>query len=115
MGTSLNADRFVFLYQDIALTALLDIDEKAQRMFCSPEILAIQEYDRKHDTDYANTLHAYLMNERGAMETAQALIIHRNTLTYRIERMKELFHLQLDSASHRYRYFLSLEILRKTK
>ena len=115
MGVNQNASGLIYRYQDIALTALLDMDEREQRMFCAPEILAMQEYDRKHDTDYMNTLHAYLMNERGAMETAQALIIHRNTLTYRIERMKELFHLQLDSASHRYRYFLSLEILRGTK
>lgn len=98
-------------YQDIALAALLDLDETEKKIFCAPEILEMQLYDKQHDTNYMDTLHAYLMNERGAMETAQVLNIHRNTLTYRIERMKELFHLQLESAPHRYRYFLSLEMM----
>lgn len=71
-------------------------------MLADHSLLTILRYDRKHGTQYYNTLRSYLVNERNIPKTANALIIHRTTLTYRLEKMQELFNLNLDDDQRLY-------------
>lgn len=62
----------------------------------SPELLVIsrlsmlRNYDRENHTELYLTLKTYLEHERNALRTAEALFIHRSTLTYRLERIHKL-------------------------
>lgn len=58
---------------------------------CHPEVYKVYLYDRKHDTEYQKTLQAYLENHCNVSQTAKAMYLHRNTVIYRLDRMKELF------------------------
>ena len=78
---------------------------------CPAYLLDLMEYDRIQGTQYYNTLRVYLLCERNIPATAAALIIHRTTLTYRLGKILELTHLNLDNANLRMYLLLSFQLL----
>lgn len=72
-----------------------------------PALHTIMDYDKKHHTDYYGTLFSYLQNERNSILTAGCLNIHRNTLSHRLERIRELFQLDLEQPWERFYLLLS--------
>ena len=80
-------------------------------MLADCSLLTILRYDKRNDTQYFNTLRAYLINERNIPKTANALIIHRTTLTYRLQKIHELFNLNLDDDYQRLYLLMSLFLL----
>ena len=80
-------------------------------MLADHSLLTILHYDKKNDTQYYNTLRAYLINERNIPKTSSALIIHRTTLTYRLQKIHELFNLNLDDPYQRLYLLLSFFLL----
>ena len=77
----------------------------------SAELLELRSIDREKNTDYFNTLKTYLENERSIPRTSEALIIHRTTLQYRLEKISQLTHLNLDDPDVRMYIALSIRIL----
>lgn len=67
-------------------------------IFMHPAIARIREYDTDNDTDYFKTLRSYSLNMHNKENTARALHIHRNTLLYRLNRIAELFNLDIEDA-----------------
>jgi len=63
---------------------------------CHEQLFCLQEHDREKGTDYYQTLRVYLEYERNLTLTAQKLHLHRSTLQYRIDRLNDLFHFDLD-------------------
>lgn len=59
----------------------------------------LEQYDIKHDSDYVNTLRIFLLTDCNFRETASRLYTHRNTIVYRIKKIKELLDTELDNAS----------------
>lgn len=53
----------------------------------------LREYDRHHGTDYYTTLYAYLQCACNRTKAAQHLFISRNTMDYRINKIRELLSL----------------------
>ena len=54
------------------------------------------QYDEKNGTEYFKTLYYYIRWNRNLKKTAEMLCVHRNTVSYRIQRSKELFNLDLN-------------------
>ena len=54
------------------------------------ELAALREYDSKHGTDYADTLYGYLYERNDLNRAAAYLHIHRNTLRYRLEKIRQI-------------------------
>lgn len=79
-------------YQDYYLPAILAprVDQMPQCNYISPIIVQIQDYDRKHSTDFLTTLRTYITKLCDTAATACELHIHRNTLLYRINKIEEL-------------------------
>ena len=71
-----------------------------------PSLYLLEEYDRKNDTQFSQTLCCFLKNNCSYIETAKELYIHRSTLLYRLNRIRELTELDLDNYDVR----LSLQI-----
>lgn len=65
------------------------------RAFCKPVIYDIQGYDKQYGTDYFQTLKCYLCNMKNSKKTAEQLRIHANTVLYRLDRLKDLFDIDL--------------------
>ncbi|MBR3586530.1 MAG: helix-turn-helix domain-containing protein [Oscillospiraceae bacterium] len=60
------------------------------RPFVPPSLLKLVDSDLENRTDYTKTLLVFLLNYGHAAETANQLFIHRNTLRYRLERIKDI-------------------------
>ena len=73
-----------------ALMAAIDSLPGGSSVFVNRDALTIAQYDRQYGTDYAGTLLHYVLNDCNSVRAAKALHIHRSTLTYRLERIKEI-------------------------
>lgn len=61
----------------------------------------LDELDRTQNTEYVATLRAYFDASCDRARAAQALFVHRNTLRYRLQRIRELCGLDLDDPVER--------------
>lgn len=95
----------LFYIQDSACTRL------PSRMVAHPTLVELRELDMASGSQYYETLRMYLLCERNIPQTAQALIIHRTTLTYRLKKIQELTRLNLDDGDLRLYLLLSYHLL----
>jgi PucR family transcriptional regulator, purine catabolism regulatory protein len=58
--------------------------------FVNTALAALEAYDREHDASLIETLHALLEHGSNISSTARALHLHRNSLVYRIDRIREI-------------------------
>ena len=83
--------------------------------FCHPAVMFLHEYDRTHAVKLLPTLSAYLKNERDVQATAAELFVHRNTLTYRINKILEMCPVDLDDFTTRHRLLESILVVENRK
>ena len=57
-------------------------------------ITPIIQHDQKYNTELLDTAMKYVENDGKIIETADALFIHKNTLRYRINKIKELLNME---------------------
>lgn len=91
------------LNADIMMTY---IAHEASRMNKSMSILhpalsVLRSYDARHNGDYYKTLYVFLMTERSVTASLPILCIHRNTMIFRLERLKSLMDADLEDAAVR--------------
>lgn len=79
--------------------------------FCNQKIYEIYEYDKVNQTNYLNTLHIYLETNRSIKMTSNYLYLHRNTINYRILKIKELFELCFDDDTMLHQFLFSCYII----
>lgn len=102
-------------YENYALDYMLDnaCGDIPPQHVCLGGLQELIDYDQKNETELYKTLKAYLRNERNAVHTAKELFIHRSTLFYRLDRIKELIHIDLDDPSTRLYVNISYRILER--
>lgn len=59
------------------------------------ECRAMLAYDKERGTPYGETAYAYLVAMGNVAQAARALYVHKNTVLYRLRKMRELFGLDL--------------------
>lgn len=77
------------------------------RSFHDEALAALIDYDRQHGSELLQTLGAFFAGRCGPKETAALLGVHRNTVLYRLERIRELTGFDLDDADMRLRLHLA--------
>ncbi len=82
----------------IAETGLSDVDD----------ITRIQAHDAEQQTDYLDTLRAYLASNGNISAMAERLHVHNNTVRYRVARLAKDFNLDLDDPQKRLWLWLRL-------
>ena len=94
----LQSYRWVVRFSDIALPYMGEqcMRELPLHVVCSRKVLLMQRYDEEHDTAFYQTLACYIENRFNALQTAKKLFIHRSTFLYRMERIKDLFKIDLE-------------------
>ncbi|WP_094607675.1 hypothetical protein SPSIL_009680 [Sporomusa silvacetica DSM 10669] len=102
----LQAGRNVGCYEKFSFYDLLNSVEnfKSLEEYCHPALIILREYDRANNTEFYYTLCVYLECACSIKLTAEKLFIHRNSLTYRLERIQKLT--QVDLADDNIRFLL---------
>lgn len=72
-----------------------------------PVLEKLKRHDARHGTEYYETLYAYLSEERSVQRAAKKLNIHKNTLVFRMGKIKEQFGIELDDTEERMRLLIS--------
>lgn len=68
------------------------------------------EYDRKHNSNYLETLELYLKYNGSIQSVAEAMFAHRNTVIYRITNIKKMLGTDLESTEERLMYQMAFYI-----
>ena len=76
-----------------------------------PAVRRLAERDREDDTLYCLTLYTYLICRHSLRETCERLFTHRNTVLYRVRRMKEDFGIPLDDPDQHTALLLSAAMM----
>ena len=70
----------------------------------------LDEYDKKHNANYAETLELYLKHDGSIQAVSEAMFTHRNTVIYRINNIKKLLNTNFDSPEARIPYQIAFYI-----
>lgn len=70
-------------------------DINVLKMFCEDKLGQLEAYDEKYQTDFIDTLKCYLKNNASVQEVAKETFMHRNTINYKIKKIKEILKCDL--------------------
>lgn len=85
-------------------------DSGSVKYYCLSELLDIVCYDKAYGTEYGLTIRTY-MDSLNITTAAAALHIHRNTLIYRLEKIREISGLDITDPALYHRMALTFLIL----
>lgn len=107
----------LYHYQDYAFDdLLLQVQDQIElRDFCHPALIKLEKYDQAHQSDLLGNLQVYILNMGNLLHSANALFIHRNTLSYRLNKIREITGLDLSDRIQFVNLFVSYKILAHLK
>ncbi|MFC5825015.1 helix-turn-helix domain-containing protein [Nonomuraea insulae] len=92
------------------LHTLADRPELVEELRLKP-VTALVEHDALHGTAYAQTLLAYFGALGDSLRVASELVIHENTVRYRVRRAREMFGVDLSDPDNLLATWLQLRLL----
>ncbi|MEW9669897.1 helix-turn-helix domain-containing protein [Ammoniphilus sp. 3BR4] len=104
-------DGFALFEESGAYTLLNNLQDPAiAHLFVQKYLDPILNYTEGKGADLFNTLRMYLFCNGNLKETMDSLFIHRSTLRYRIERIRDILELDLDDAEHRLNLMIAYKL-----
>lgn len=82
-------------------------DRELLQSFCEDMLHPLLEYDREHDALYLETLERYLKNDGSIRAVSEEMYTHRNTVLYRMNNIRNLLGVQLDTQEEKTRYLMA--------
>ena len=79
--------------------------------YVHPAFSILSKYDHAKNMDLFETLRFYVLHSLNAKETASALFLHRNTLNYRLNKIRELTSLDFEDPEVLFQLSYSVRIL----
>lgn len=109
----LENNRNYTFYDEVKVYDILSQIPRSELMYyCNRQVYDIYLYDRAQQTDHLDTLMVYLQTNRSIKATASHMHLHRNTINYRIARIRELFQVDLDSFCVADQILLSCQLIK---
>lgn len=106
----MDGQQTIFSYQDMGIYQIFVETgnfESLQR-YIPENILRLQ----KENPELLKTLHTFIDQNQNYTETAQKLYIHPKTVRYRIDRLKEVYDIDLNSPEEILRYSIGFRLLK---
>jgi hypothetical protein len=97
-----------FVKHHILETSVKDLPAS---MLCAPELIKLRDYDLKHKTELLRTASKYLQNQMSHTQTSIELQIHRSTLMYRLDRIKDIGGFNIEDSENQWYLLFSLKLL----
>jgi DNA-binding PucR family transcriptional regulator len=90
-------DKAVVSYRNIGMAQLLlEVEDfEALKKYYNDALGTLEDYDEKNQTDLLPTLKCYLENNASVQEVAKETYVHRNTINYKIKRIKDILQCEL--------------------
>lgn len=85
-------------------------DEEVMQEYVRDTVQPLLEYDALHNTDLAGVLQCYLRHDGSLQDTANELIVHRNTVNYKINKASEILEMDLTRLQNRLEVMLGFGI-----
>ena len=100
-----------YRFIDMYLLATSSISKFEVDTFVCKKAYEIYKYDMKHKTEYISTLWSYLNAKESVNGAAKMIYVHKNTITYRLSRIKDIFNLDLSNFEDKFQMYYSCCIL----
>ena len=96
--------------KDISLQYLVSLVAESPHAldFLHPALEILQRYDSENNAEFGETLRSYILNGRNMARTARVMGVHKNTLKYRMERIRDITGLDTENADEMDHLALSL-------
>lgn len=109
---TIHAKRGVCSYEHISLFQMLgqvDAKENAFRLL-NETIMPIMDYDKTHKCNYMETLKIFFLNNYNLSATSEKLFIHRHTLRYRLQKIEDIFNIDLKDSLTLFKYSIAFHL-----
>ncbi|MGN0363727.1 MAG: PucR family transcriptional regulator [Bilifractor sp.] len=104
--------RRIYLFRDYSTAFLLNSNDSAGKLHaCHPKIVELWQKKIQENNPLFDTLLHYLESERSLNKTAAELFTHKNTVQYRIRKIKEILHDDLENPDTRFYILISMHYL----
>lgn len=112
-GAKSNPEANIWSFSDYYFTHIINLVDSSTSLkaMCHPQVLRLNEHDKKHDTDFVKCLRTYLFNGCNLALTGKNLFMHRNTLAYRLEKIAEIMEIDVQQLQENERMQLWLSCL----
>ncbi|NNB47678.1 PucR family transcriptional regulator, partial [Pseudomonas chlororaphis] len=112
LGKLFNQDKVVH-FADLGIYRLLYYEnlKPELRRFYTETLMPLVEYDKAKDTELVKTLQSYFENNGNLKKISKQLFTHYNTILYRIQRIEEICHVNLQDAHQRLNLEIALKIM----
>lgn len=97
-----------YILSDFIYDASLHLNLKS---FCHEGVLKLHEYDQLNGTDYHRTLSVFLKMNKNVIAASEVLFIHRNTVNYRLEKIKELLGMNFKETEETMHVLMTYKIM----
>ncbi len=85
-------------------------DSRLLKEMAEEPLNPLLEYDRKHKSNYVDTLELYLKHNGSIQAVSEEMFTHRNTVIYRMNKIKELLGTDLEQTEERLPYQIAYYI-----
>jgi len=85
-------------------------DDGVLREIYSDTLGKLADHDASHGTDYMNTLKCYLENDASVQAVAKITYVHRNTINYKLNKIKEITGCNITCVEDRLKLMLAFKI-----
>lgn len=113
LGTMMNGRSAIAAFSDLGIYRLLCQIEDAGELakFIPPSLHKLLAYKQPNRNDLIKTLQTFLQHHQNAAKTAEELFCHYKTVTYRMERIKEITGMDMDDPDEMLSVQVGLKIL----
>jgi purine catabolism regulator len=110
LGRRLHGPGRITRFEELGVYRLIFAAEGLDELdeFHNENLGSLLTYDREHGGELLRTLEAFFTACCSPKEAAAILGVHRNTILYRLERIRDITGLDLDAADVRLRLHLAL-------
>lgn len=120
LARKLDIEGYIFEYKNLSVFDVIDRlpSDTKLALFCHPALSILREYDAQNGTQLYDTLQAFADNGFNQNLTASSLYLHRNTLTYRKQKIISLTDIDFEDIKTQYllRFsFLVEKYIQKTR
>lgn len=85
-------------------------DQPCVDAYCEEMLGQLRFYDSKNKSDLLRTLKVYLQNNGNLRKTASELVLHKNSVLYRLKKIEEVAGINLEDAETRFGLMLALKL-----